>query len=212
MTTQLADPIDLRLLTDVPENSETHVTREDLCHTLDANRRRGTKRRLSAEQHVDLALRYKNGEPGAALAREYGVSQGSIAQVVSRVERAADTFVRAKRKGRSLPRAGAAETGGSDATATAAVAERSMAAAGAPGGAALADVPRRAPARAQVQTQGPANTETGIAVGPFLREVLDAIRPMVGPEKLSPAALRRVAGSLERIAGLMRRRADQVGE
>lgn len=204
MTTELADTIDLGLLTDVPGGTEMHVTREDLCKTLDANRRRGTKRRLSAEQHVDLALRYKNGEPGAALAREYGVSQGSIAQVVSRVERAADSLVRARRKGREFPRSVADTSAAASPASTAAVAERAVAAPG--GGAPVAEMGQRNPA------QKSANPDTGIAVGPFLREVLDAIRPMVGPEKLSPSNLRRVAGSLERIAGLMRRRADQVGE
>lgn len=208
MTTQLADTIDLGLLTDVPSGTEMHVTREDLCKTLDANRRRGTKRRLSAEQHVDLALRYKNGEPGAGLAREYGVSQGSIAQVVSRVERAADSLVRARRKGRDFPRPAAdtrtvANTAGTPGRPVAA--ERPVAAAGGTR-TAVAEVSPRGPAHTT------ANPDTGIAVGPFLREVLDAIRPMAGPEKLSPGHLRRIAASLERIASLMRRRADQVGE
>lgn len=42
----------------------------------------------TAAQHIELARRYKNGEAGSVLAREYGVSQCSLRQVISRVERA----------------------------------------------------------------------------------------------------------------------------
>jgi hypothetical protein len=48
--------------------------------------------------------------------------------------------------------------------------------------------------------------------GPFVREILDAIRPLAGPSHVSSAVLRRVAASLERLAGIMRRRADQADE
>lgn len=209
MTTQLDEPIDLGRLTDVSQGEEMHVTRDELCQTLDANRRRGTKRRLSADQHVALALRYKNGEPGAALAREYGVSQGSIAQVVSRVERAADSIVRQHRRQRGRPSAAGARAPAKGVDT--AVAAASMATADAGGGRTVAAGPAGAAPKGPARN-ATAGSDTDIAVGPFLREVFDAVRPMVGPERISPNALRRIAGSLERIAGLMRRRADQMSE
>jgi len=200
--------IDLGQIADMPQANGLQVTKQELRDALEANRRGSHQRRLSAAQHIELARRYKDGEAGTVLAREYGVSQGSIRQMISRVERAGKMLAQKQlANGRPAPEpaetnaaAGSAPEGSeSETRAPAAAAEQ------APDGQA-SPTPDSQPGASSGET----SDATGVSVAPFVREVLNVIRPMVGPARISPAALRRVANGLDRLAAGMRRRADQT--
>ena len=198
MNADHGDTIDLRRLVNVPNDETVHVTRRQLHEALEANRAPGSKRRLSSQAHIELTLRHKAGEPAAQLARAYGISPGSVAQVVHRVERAAKRILTSNPRKTAKTTAEPDRPRGEDASVNEAVKDDPKANAASE----AASAPKRGGA--------PDNeTAAGIATGPFLRETLDAIRPLVEPSQVSGADLRRVATNLERIANLMHRRADQ---
>jgi hypothetical protein len=211
-------PIDLRLLLDVPGSAEVSVSRDALRDALEANRTQGSKRRLSTDAHIELALRHKRGEPATRLGRAYGISPGSVAQVVGRVERAAKRLWPTPPGKNAAPAAATSGTSSGTGQAAARVNDTPAQKADADPGSADArrndaTRPHRNDAPAERRDgAGDGQTTDGIMAGPFVREILDAIRPLAGPSHVSSAVLRRVAASLERLAGIMRRRADQADE
>ncbi len=102
MTENSDAAIDLGQLTGMPRATGLQVTQQDLRDALEANRRSSRPRRLSPAEHVELTIRYKDGEPGTVLAREYGVSQVSLRQAISRVQRAAEVLARKRLRGGPL--------------------------------------------------------------------------------------------------------------
>jgi hypothetical protein len=208
MNTDQGDPIDLRLFLKVQDEGAVPVTRAELREALEANRTPGSKRRLSSDAHVDLALRYKQGEPATRLGLAFGISSGSVAQVVARVERAAK---RLRPKASTSTTAMSART--TDMSATAGPTSTN--------GKISADEPeqlrRQPPSRlsngmpeAKRETRRAADATASVECGPFLREVFDAIRPLAGPSHVSKTDLVQVAAALEKIANLMRKRAHQA--
>lgn len=208
MNTDQGDPIDLRLFVKVQEQGAIPVTRAELCEALEANRTPGSKRRLSADAHVDLALRYKQGEPATRLGLAFGISSASVAQVVGRVERAAKRLrptAPTSTTAMSAPKADVSAPAGPTSTSGKTSADKPEQLRRQP--------PSRPPngvAEAKRETPRAQETATAIECGPFLREVLDAIRPLAGPSHVTKTDLRRVAAALEKIANLMRKRANKT--
>ena len=200
------DPIDLRLLVDVPGEDVVPVTRAALREVLEETHGTpGRKRRLSPEAHIEVALRRKRGEPATWLGRAYNLSSVSVAYAVMRVERAA-LWLSPEQTGPGATRVhGVSGEQG---------AERVDQAIPDPpavrdGRETLAERGGPVPSAGKVADR---DDTVALATGPFLHEILDAIRPLAERSHATNTVLLQVAAHLERIAKLMRRRVHQVNE
>jgi hypothetical protein len=153
--------INLKIFIQTPRNADVQVPRAVLRDAMDIGARRGPRRKLSADAHIEIAERYKRGEFAYSLAPQYGVAPSSITLIVSRVERAAEHVCTVSRKTHASP---------------------------------------------------PTDTEPEsitIEAGWFLRELLSAVRPLLGAAQVRRGIVLYAAARLERLANIMRRRAEQ---